>query len=115
VSVLARELASHPACRFWLTDLGSPMLLQYMEKRWKGPRALQNAPFKFAPPEGTKFFEPLGWREREYRSTMLEGRRLNRLPPYSWVWAIFGLFASKEKKEAWKRFSGQVLLERAGS
>ena len=115
VSALARELASHAACRFWLTDLGSPMLLQYMEKRWKGPRALQNAPFKFAPPEGTKFFEPLGWREREYRSTMLEGRRLNRLPPYSWVWAIFGLFASKEKKEAWKRFSGQVLLERAGS
>jgi len=115
VAALARELASHPACRFWLTDLASPMLLEYMEKRWKGPRALQNAPFKFAPAEGTKFFEPLGWREREYRSTMLEGRRLNRLPPFSWVWAIFGLFASKDKKEAWKRFSGQVLLERAGA
>jgi len=115
VTALARELASHPACRFWLTDLASPMLLQYMEKRWKGPRALQNAPFKFGPPEGTKFFEPLGWRELEYRSTMLEGRRLNRLPPFSWVWAIFGLFASKEKKEAWKRFSGQVLMERTGA
>ena len=112
VASLARELASHPRCRYWLTDLASPMLLQFMEKRWKGPRALQNAPFKFGPAEGTKFFEPFGWRELEYRSTMLEGRRLRRLPPFSWLWGILGLFASKEKQEQWKRFSGQVLLER---
>jgi len=112
VASLARELASAPHVRYWLTDLASPMLLQFMEKRWKGPRALQNAPFKFGPAEGVKFFEPYGWREREYRSTMLEGRRLKRLPPYSWIWGIFGLFASQERKEQWKRFSGQVLLER---
>ena len=113
VASLARELASAPHVRYWLTDLASPMLLQFMEKRWKGPRALQNAPFKFAPPEGTKFFEAHGWRELEYRSTLLEGKRLKRLPPFSWVWAIFGWFASQEKKEQWKRFSGQVLMERS--
>ena len=91
------------------------MLLQFMERRWKGPRGLQNAPFKFGPAEGTKFFEAYGWRELEYRSTLLEGKRLKRLPPFSWVWAIFGWFASKEKKELWKRFSGQLLMERSGS
>ena len=115
VAALARGLASASKCRYWLIDLASPMLLQWMEKRWKGPRGLQNAPFKFAPAEGTKFFEPHGWRELEYRSTMIEAKRLNRLPPFSWIWAIFGLFASKKKKEQWKRFSGQVLLERTGA
>ena len=113
MAALARGLAGAPQCRYWLVDLASPMLLKFMEGRWKGPRGLQNAPFKFGPAEGTKFFEPHGWREVEYRSTMLEAKRLKRLPPFSWVWAIFGLFASKQKKEQWKRFSGQVLMERA--
>jgi methyltransferase (TIGR00027 family) len=115
VAALARELANHPACRYWLIDLASPMLLKWMEKRWKGPRGLQNAPFKFAPAEGTAFFEPHGWHEVEYRSTMVEAKRLNRLPPFSWVWAIFALFASKKQKEQWKRFSGQVLMERSSA
>lgn len=115
VAALARELASFPQCRYWLADLASPMLLQFMDRRWKGPRGLQNAPFKFGPAEGTKFFEPHGWREVEYRSTMLEAKRLHRLPAFSWVWTIFGLFASKEKRELFKRFSGQVLMERVGS
>jgi methyltransferase (TIGR00027 family) len=113
VAALAREVASHPACRYWLMDLASPMLLKFMEKRWKGPRGLQNAPFKFGPAEGTTFFEPLGWREVEYRSTMAEAKRLNRLPSSAWLWAIFGLFASKKQRKQWERFSGQVLLERA--
>ena len=115
VAALARELAATPACRWWLLDLASPMLLRFMERRWKGPRALQNAPFKFGPAEGTSFFEPHGWREREYRSTMLEAKRLKRLPASAWLWAFFGLFASKARKEQWKRFSGQVLLERTGA
>jgi len=113
VAALARELASRAQCRYWLIDLASPMLIEYMERRWKGPRGLQNAPFRFAPDEGTAFFGPHGWREGEYYSTMVEARRLKRLPPFSWVWAIFGLFMPKEKKEKWKRFSGQVLLVRA--
>lgn len=113
VAALARGLAGFPACRFWVIDLSSPMLLQFLERRWKGPRGLQNAPFKFAPAEGTKFFEPHGWRELEYHSTMLEGKRLKRLPASSWLWGLLGLFASPQKREMWKRYSGQVLLGRA--
>ena len=114
VATLARELASHPKCRYWLFDLASPLLLQFMEKRWKGPRGFQNAPFRFAPAESTAFFTPLGWRELEYRSSFLEGKRLKRLPASSWFWGLLGLFASKERKKQWERFSGQVLLERTG-
>src|SRR5262245_20825137 len=96
VGALARGLAAFPPCRYWMLDLASPMLLQFMERRWTGPRGLRNAPFKFGPAEGTKFFEAHGWRELEYHSTMLEGKRLKRLPASSWVWGLFGLFASRE-------------------
>ena len=115
VGALARGLARFPQVRYWLTDLASPMLLQFLARSWKGPKGLANAPFKFAPGEGSKFFEPHGWRELEYFSVMLEGKRLKRLPAFSWMWAIFGLFASKEKKEQWKRFSGLLLMERTGA
>ena len=115
VATLAGELASGTGVRFWLMDLASPMLLQWMERRWKGPRGLQNAPFRFAPAEGTAFFAPHGWREREFHSTWEEAKRLKRMPPNSWVWGLFALFMSPRRREAMRRFSGHVVLERAGS
>jgi len=114
VATLAGELASGTGVRFWLMDLASPMLLQWMERRWKGPRGLQNAPFRFAPAEGTAFFAPHGWREREFHSTWEEAKRLKRMPPNSWVWGLFALFMSPRRREAMRRFSGHVVLERAG-
>ena len=114
VAALAGELARHPACRYWLLDLASPLLLQWMERRWKGPKGIANAPFRFAPPENTAFFAPHGWREREFRSTWEEAKRLDRMPPNSWVWGLFALFMSPRRREAMRRFSGHVVLERAG-
>src|SRR5262245_30738349 len=60
VATLARELASGTGVQFWLMDLASPMLLQWMERRWKGPRGLDEAPFRFAPGEGTVCFARRG-------------------------------------------------------
>jgi len=114
VATVAGELASGTGVRFWLMDLASPMLLQWMERRWKGPRGLQNAPFRFAPVEGTAFFAPHGWREREFHSTWEEAKRLERMPPNSWLWGLFALFMSPRRREAMRRFSGHVVLERAG-
>lgn len=113
VGSLADELARRPSCRYWLLDLASPLLLQWMERRWKGPKGIANAPFLFAPAENTAFFESHGWREREYRSIFLEARRLKRMPSYAWIWGIFALFMSPARRRAMRRFSGCVLLERA--
>ena len=115
VAGLAGELASKPSVRYWLMDLASPMLLQWMERRWKGPRGLANAPFRFAPAEGTAFFAPHGWREREFHSTWEEAKRLRRQPPNAWIWGLFAVFMPPARREAMKRFSGYVLLERAGA
>ena len=112
VAALATDLHAQPSFKWWLHDLASPALLRMMSKTW-GPQVERgNAPFKFAPPESTTFFEPYGWREAAYRPTFEEGIRLKRTMPFARFWKFLGLFAPKKRREEFKRFSGNVLLER---
>ncbi len=113
VAALAADLHAPPSFRWWLIDLASPRLLKYMNRAWGAAVRAGNAPFQFGPPEGTDFFAPFGWREREFRSTLDESRRLHREMPGSWFWRVFSLFSTRRQREQWRRFSGYVLLERA--
>jgi methyltransferase (TIGR00027 family) len=112
VAALARELHAQAAFRWWLIDLASPRLLAMLAKGWGKSLAAGNAPMQFAPPEGTKFFEPHGWREVEYRSAWEESFRLNRTMPLGQLWRFIGRLMSKKRQEAGRRMSGFVLLER---
>ncbi len=112
VADLAKDLAAQQAFRWWLIDIASPLLLQWMQRTWGKTATAGNAAFIFAPAEDTKFFAPYGWREVEYRNTMDEGIRLKRVPKMMFFWRMLGLFASRARKEQFKRFSGIVLLER---
>jgi methyltransferase (TIGR00027 family) len=111
VTLLAKDLAEQPAFRWWLIDLGSPALLQFLSRTWGNQLRSGNAPMLFAPEEGTAFFAPAGWKEAEYRPMLDEAFRLRRAPRMAWVWRLLGLFASKKRREQFKRFSGVVLLE----
>jgi methyltransferase (TIGR00027 family) len=115
VATLARELAALPGARQWLIDLASPQLLQWMARGWGSQVERGGAPFRFGPAEGTKFFEPEGWREAEYRAIFEEARRLKRAPKISWLWSLLGRFAPPKRREQFRRFSGIVLLERGES
>jgi methyltransferase (TIGR00027 family) len=114
VGALAEDLARQPSFERWLLDLASPALLAMLAKRLRGPIGLENAPFRFAPAEGTAFFAPRGWREREYLSTMTEAERLKRTFPFAWFWKLLMPFMPAARREAFKRFSGFVVLERIG-
>jgi hypothetical protein len=83
-----------------------------MQRQWGQSVGAGNAAFKFAPADGTEFFAPHGWREAQYRPTVEEAHRLRREMRGMWFWRLLGRFASAEKKERWRRFSGYVLLER---
>ncbi|HWA58269.1 MAG TPA: class I SAM-dependent methyltransferase [Gemmatimonadales bacterium] len=80
VTGLARDLAAVPAYRAWLTDLISPGLLQLINREWGSTLEAGGALMRFAPSLGTAFFEPLGWRATGCDPTILEARRLRRLP-----------------------------------
>jgi methyltransferase (TIGR00027 family) len=113
VQGLARDLAGAGGFRWWIFDLASPRLLKMMSKSWGKAVAEGNAPFKFAPEEGTAFFEAAGWVEREYRPTMEEAKRIDRQMRGMWFWGFLFRFYPRKVKESFRRFSGVALLERA--
>jgi methyltransferase (TIGR00027 family) len=112
VAALAADL--HAAgFAWWLIDLGSPGLLKMLSRSWGRQLAAGNAPFRFAPAEGTRFFTPHGWAEGEFRSMWEEALRLKRTMPLAWLWNLISRLYSKKKREAMRRFSGIVLLQRS--
>ncbi|MEO6211733.1 MAG: SAM-dependent methyltransferase [Gemmatimonadaceae bacterium] len=112
VTALATDLHAVPSFTRWVIDLASPRLLKMMTKSWGKAVASGNAPFRFAPPNGTDFFRELGWEERAYHSTMEEAERLDREMKMMWLWRFIGRFYPARMREEFRRMSGTVVLER---
>ena len=108
---LARDLSS-AGVKWWLIDLASPRLLKMMTKQWGKTLAKGNAPFRFAPPEGTAFFATFGWIEKRFFSLWDESRRLQREMRGAWLWALLSRVMSEKRREEGRRLSGVVLLEK---
>jgi methyltransferase (TIGR00027 family) len=112
VGALAAALFAQPSFHWWLMDLGSPRLLQFLERSWGKAFARGNAPFRFAPAEGTRFFAPFGWREVEQRSLWDEALRLKRTMRLGWLWDLLGRLAPRRYREADRQMSRIVMLGR---
>ncbi|TZF90610.1 class I SAM-dependent methyltransferase [Cognatilysobacter lacus] len=111
VAALARDLHDVAHARWWLTDLASPLLLKKVAKHMGANLRAGNAPFRFAPAEGTAWFASMGWREREFRSTWDESLRLKRSVPLAPLWTLLTKLQPREKRDAMRRMSGIVLME----
>ena len=112
VQSLTRAVHSMRSARWWISDVASPMLLDWMRKSWGKSVEKGNASFKFGPEDSAAFFAALGWREVEYHSMMDEARRLKREMRMMWLLRVINRFASARRRAAMKRMSGTVLLER---
>jgi len=112
VGALAAALAARPALRWWLTDLASPRLMKMMQKWWGKSVDRGDASFHFAPAESSAFFAPFGWREAAWRPTMEDAHRLDRGMRGMWLWRLLGKLQPKQKQEEFRRFAGNLLLER---
>jgi methyltransferase (TIGR00027 family) len=112
VASLAADLHAQPSFKEWLIDLASPQLLKRMTRTWGKNMNAAGAPFQFGPAEGVEFFRPYGWREAQFRSTWDEAARLKRTMKVAWLWSLIGRLSSKKAREGFRRFSGNVLLER---
>ncbi|HEX7130833.1 MAG TPA: SAM-dependent methyltransferase [Rhodanobacteraceae bacterium] len=114
VGELARDLHDVAQARWWLLDIASPRLRKFMERsRWLGQLQQGNAPMQFFPEQGTAFFEPFGWREKEFRSTWDESFRLKRTMRGAWLFRWLSKLQPEAQVEAGRRMSGIVLLEAA--
>lgn len=67
-----------PEIAWWILDYSGPQLLKRMNKKSRG--LMQNAPFKFAPPNGLAYFEDLGWTTVDVEAVFMAAHRLHRLP-----------------------------------
>jgi O-methyltransferase involved in polyketide biosynthesis len=113
VASLARDLHAHPAFRWWVTDLASPLLLKRLRKSTRRALAEANAPMRFAPGEGTDFFRKVGWNEAEFRSTWEDARRLRREMPAAWLFRALLRLLPPVRREVVRRMAATVLLERS--
>jgi hypothetical protein len=85
-----------------------------LERSWGRTLRASGAPLRFAPAESTAFFEPLGWREAEFRPMFEESIRLKRSVRFAKLWQLVGRLYPKRIQEEFRRMSGIALLERAG-
>lgn len=112
VGELARDLHDVARARWWLMDIASPRLRKFMERsKWLRKLDQGNAPMQFFPEQGTAFFAPFGWQEREFRSTWDEAFRLKRTMRGAWFFKWLSKLQGKAQVEAGRRMSGIALLE----
>jgi methyltransferase (TIGR00027 family) len=112
VGTLARDLHTPSSFQWWVFDLAGPRLLVMMQRMWGQSVKAGNAPFQFAPADGSKFFQPFGWGEAEYHPAMEAAQRLNRQMRMMWLWRFLGRMRSKQVQEEFRRINGFVLMER---
>jgi methyltransferase (TIGR00027 family) len=112
VEQLAEALHAQQSFRWWVTDLGTPELLKRLKRLWGKHLGAGNAPFRFAPSNGSAFFERFGWREREWHSTVEDALRLRRGMNPRWLMALLIRLAPQSRRETMRRYSGNLLLER---
>jgi methyltransferase (TIGR00027 family) len=112
-AALAEDLRAMDRARFWLVDYFSPDAMKFRRRNKMG-KNMQNAPFRFEPPDWFGFFRQHGWESEEIRYLADEGDRRGRPLPLPWPLkaALFawGLFLSQERKQAMRRFAAYVLL-----
>ena len=112
VGSLARELHDAAGARWWATDLIRPMALNTVGRFWQSQLAAAGAPFRFAPEDGGRFFEPFGWHEKTFRSLWDESLRLGRSVPLASFWSSVWNWAPPGAQAALRRTAGVALLER---
>jgi methyltransferase (TIGR00027 family) len=106
VRELAADLSAPASFHSWIVDIASPGLLRMLKKRMASQLS-QAAPFKFAPEEGPRFFEPYGWKPLEVQSLLKNAGRLKRL---SFFLRLAALLPENEKSRRNRPWSGVCLL-----
>ena len=111
VGSLADDLRKLDRVRAWIVDYNAPQTFRF---RRTMNRRMRKAPFKFLPADWFGFFGSHGWRAAEIRYLLEESERLGRripLPPLIRAFTLLrGLFLSREKRRALRRFAAYVSL-----
>lgn len=109
VAALSADLMA-AGVTWWVSDQISPAVRDMFMADMRD--ILSQAPMSFAPANGVAFYEKLGWRVREVRSSAEVAQRLNRLPWPMWLLMMLPLPQPDPRNLGKARWGGVVWLER---
>ena len=111
VVALAKDLMQ-PSFRWWVQDFCSDKMLVRLKARYNKELNKLRAPMQFGAPGGPEYYEKLGWKIADYRSTAEEARILNRELHLMRLFNVLGKFLPKRVRDPVEKFSGYLLLTR---
>jgi methyltransferase (TIGR00027 family) len=111
---LADDLRAMTHAHYWVLDYFSPEVVKYRGRNGMH-KHMRNAPFQFAPEDWWGFFQAHGWKQKEIRYYAEEARLRKRQLDLPWkmrlIYSVRGLLLSKERREAFQKLAGYVILE----
>ena len=110
VAALAEDLHATPHFRWWIADVLTPELLEWLLKRQFKTFATGSVRMHFAPPGGVAYFERFGWRAHTVRKMTVESRRLKRQMPRAWLFRLLSALSPKRVREQYGKFESYFLL-----
>ena len=114
VTSLAVDLHTQPHFNYWLIEVVSPKVLQFINRKWAHHFKAAGAPMAFAPTDWRRFYRDRGWEPVEFEEMSQTAHRMNREPGMMRVFRIIGQvfpgWGAKQRK-IWE--SGVALLRRA--
>ena len=110
VAALAEDLHATPHFRWWIADVLTPELLEWLLKRQFKTFATGSVRMHFAPPGGVAYFEHFGWRAHTVRKMTVESRRLKRQMPRAWLFRLLSALSPKRVREQYSKFESYFLL-----
>jgi methyltransferase (TIGR00027 family) len=105
VGSLAQDLAAPPGFQRWVLDMSTPALIRMLQKRIGSQ--LSQAPFKFAPQEGPRFFERYGWKRVVVHSFFKTAAQKKRLPLFL---RLMAWLPQPDEPQASRPWSGACLF-----
>jgi len=114
VAALAEDLHATSHFRWWIADVLTPELLEWLLKRQFKTFATGSVRMHFAPPGGVAYFERFGWRAHTVRKMTTESRRLKRQMPRAWLFRLLSALSPKRVRQQHSKFESYFLLLERG-
>lgn len=113
VTSLAADLLEQPHFRYWMAEITSPKVLEWINRQWRHHFEAANSVMSFAPADWRKFFRERGWEVEEFQNLADTAVTLHRGPGLMRVLQSVGrLFPKWQEKQNRTWESGMAVLKR---
>lgn len=114
VTSLSADLLAQSHFQYWLVEIVSPRVLEWINRQWRHHFEAANAVMSFAPADWRKFFPDRGWQLVEFHDLAQTASAIHRAP---FLMEVFGklsrLFPTWQEKQSRQWESGVALFRRS--